>query len=125
MNEYLQVIKNAAQNGDKEAEDWLNGKGKIIITKDFKSYYQNFEGNRNSEDAVNWRNKIFERDNYKCQICGSGGKIQAHHIKQWSDDIDNRFVANNGITLCIDCHAKQHPEHSNFIKKAKYHVRNR
>jgi len=76
-----------------------------------------------------WRNKIFKRDNYTCQYCGARnrkGKIielNAHHIKPFSEIIDNIVIfygeknlyknalqykplwdINNGITLCSKCH---------------------
>ena len=121
MNKYLQVIVNAAEAGDKDAASWLAGKGKIVVTKEGGAYYQDFEGDRQGEDATIWRNRVFERDNYRCQRCGTGGKLQAHHIKQWADDVEGRFDLDNGITLCVDCHAERHPKYSNLIKKARYH----
>jgi hypothetical protein len=54
------------------------------------------------------RDKILERDNYKCQICGETHRLQAHHIypgsthPMLSNDVDN------GITLCKKCHKKVH-----------------
>lgn len=53
-----------------------------------------------------WRNAVYERDNYTCQMCGkpSNGDIQAHHIYPWSTHPELRFDTNNGITLCEVCH---------------------
>ncbi len=32
-----------------------------------------------------WRQEVFERDNYTCQCCQQlGGALQAHHIRSWS-----------------------------------------
>lgn len=49
-----------------------------------------------------WRKKIYQRDNHRCQWpnCVSRSKINAHHIKKWSDYPGLRFNINNGITLC-------------------------
>lgn len=46
-----------------------------------------------------WRNSVFKRDNYICQISGLKNDIQAHHILSWSDNKDHRLDINNGITL--------------------------
>ena|SRR3990167_8188143 len=52
-----------------------------------------------------WRNAIFKRDNWTCQKCNQiGGKIQADHIKRWSDYPELVFDLNNGQTLCLKCH---------------------
>lgn len=54
-----------------------------------------------------WKLKVFERDNYTCQICNQrGGKLQADHIKPYSLYPDCRWDLDNGRTLCIECHKK-------------------
>jgi len=60
-------------------------------------------------EYIQWRRKIFERDNYKCQHCGfhgSQGYITAHHIKSWFAYPDLRYNLDNGLTLCEPCHSK-------------------
>lgn len=66
-----------------------------------------------------WREVIFERDQYTCQICNKKGiKLQADHIKALCILIEEFYIENlsdaieeqrlwdidNGRTLCIDCH---------------------
>jgi 5-methylcytosine-specific restriction endonuclease McrA len=50
--------------------------------------------------------QILERDNWRCQICGSMQRLQVHHIEfrshAGSDSEDNL------ATLCADCHAQVH-----------------
>lgn len=94
--------------------------GKLSMTKLVKGYQ-----NRNG-----WYRMIYERDEFKCVKCGSKNKIEAHHIKpvkeivdEHKDRFDNKdelylFLINldiiidtelkNGITLCRDCHVKEH-----------------
>lgn len=60
---------------------------------------------RKSTKWEKWRNKVFERDNHICQICGErGGKLHPNHIKKFSDYPELRFGLENGITLCEKCH---------------------
>jgi hypothetical protein len=60
--------------------------------------------------ARQWRSNIFQRDNWTCQTCGArsqeGKKIflEAHHIKSWAEYPKLRYVMDNGITLCVECH---------------------
>lgn len=54
---------------------------------------------------LEWRNGVFERDNFTCQVCGQvGGDLQAHHLRSWSKYPDLRYVLENGLTLCVECH---------------------
>lgn len=54
-----------------------------------------------------WREQVLKRDGYKCRLCGSSERLEAHHIIPVSADPDGRYKydRNNGITLCHECHA--------------------
>lgn len=62
----------------------------------------------------NWTKKVFERDNYTCQMCGAKSKkgnrvvLNAHHMKPWALFKKLRYVLENGITLCYHCHKELH-----------------
>lgn len=117
----------------------IRPRGKDIWT--YKGNYDIGVALRTSKGNTEWRNRVFERDNYTCQDCGDnrGGNLNAHHIvyfsKLLSDFLsentklnielekdrvklielgktDNRFTdIDNGITLCEACHIKLHKEH--------------
>lgn len=72
-----------------------------------------FNNNRpemNTPEYKTWRNKIFYRDDFKCQNpdCPnpSHKKIEAHHIERWVDAPQKRYLPSNGIVLCEHCHKK-------------------
>lgn len=73
----------------------------------------NWQGGKKSESMVirssfemkEWRTAVFERDDFTCQLCGErGGRLNAHHIFSFAEYPDDRFVVDNGSTLCKDCH---------------------
>lgn len=56
---------------------------------------------RISPEYKQWRTAVFERDDYTCQVCGKrGSNIQAHHLESFADNLDLRFVVENGVTIC-------------------------
>lgn len=60
---------------------------------------------RRSKKYKEWRTSVFEKDVYTCQCCGKySGKLQAHHIHSFSEHKEERFVLDNGITMCFNCH---------------------
>lgn len=62
---------------------------------------------RNSFEYKLWRKAVFERDRFTCRFCYKiGGKIQADHIKRFSEYPELRFAIDNGRTLCVECHRK-------------------
>ena len=70
------------------------------------------ESNRSRKDYSKWkalRKKIYERDWYTCQSCLSiGGRLNAHHIFNWSNNKGYRLDPCNLITLCENCHKEFH-----------------
>ncbi|UKS25043.1 phage replisome organizer N-terminal domain-containing protein [Paenibacillus sp. HWE-109] len=64
---------------------------------------------RTTAEYTTWRSLVFERDDYTCQHCRTkGNKLNAHHIKSFADYKELRFEVSNGLTLCEECHSKEH-----------------
>lgn len=64
---------------------------------------------RRYPEYYEWRRKVFERDDFTCQVCGlRGGRLNAHHIQAFAKFPELRTEASNGITLCSDCHSTYH-----------------
>lgn len=57
-----------------------------------------------------WRIRVYERDEYTCQICGfdNGGILNAHHLNGYNWDKKNRTNVDNAVTLCELCHSNFH-----------------
>lgn len=83
---------------------------------------------RASVEVQLWRNSVFSRDNWSCQKCTQrGGKLRAHHIRNFAEYPELRTSIENGITLCDRCHLDFHvlygkkknnlEQINNFIKK--------
>jgi len=89
-------------------------KGRKATKGSFKAgiLHHNWKGGkcRNKQYLSNpkyrkWRLKVFMRDNFTCVSCGKvGGHLEAHHIKRWIQYPKLRYVVENGITLCKECH---------------------
>jgi len=77
-----------------------------------------------------WKNKVLERDEYKCTGCNSNMNLVVHHKKRLIDIVNYHGLENmkqaracaelwnidNGITLCTGCHKLEHSTSLNKIK---------
>lgn len=77
---------------------------------------------RRSPEAMKWRQQVFERDGFLCQLCKQNGKrLNAHHDKPWSLFPEARYELSNGITVCKDCHKNIHKVNGNPKRKKCLH----
>ena len=93
---YWRGKKNPYTSGSNN-HNWNGGKSHYrTIIKNLYSYRE-------------WRKKVFERDNYTCQICGKrGGNLHAHHIEAFAKNKNKWFSLENGLTLCKEDHLGVH-----------------
>jgi 5-methylcytosine-specific restriction endonuclease McrA len=66
---------------------------------------------RKYREYDSWRRAVFARDEYACRRCGSGGRLNAHHIVGYRAAPHLRLDIPNGITLCVACHRGFHSAH--------------
>ena len=75
------------------------------------------EMNQEFYKTKKWRKKskdILKRDKFRCQYCKRYGKIReavlVHHIKHLEEFPELAYNNENLISLCLECHNKEHPE---------------
>lgn len=78
---------------------------------------------------ANFREAVFTRDQYKCRMCGKPNEIassfsqdhlDAHHITDRNLLPNGGYVAENGISLCNECHIKAEVFHSTGVSHPGY-----
>ena len=72
---------------------------------------------RNSKKYDKWREEVYKKCWFTCQCCGESKGIikNAHHIKNFSENIDERYDVDNGILLCEKCHAFKIPGSFHYV----------
>jgi len=77
---------------------------------------------RDSAEYKTFAKQVFQRDKYKCVICGSTKQLNAHHLNAWHWYPQGRFDPNNAVTLCghsTGCHKLFHKMFGNY-QNTKY-----
>lgn len=62
-------------------------------------------------ESCEWRQlrkQAFERDEYKCTVCGSGLNLRGHH-RRYRKDI-RTCIVDDIQTMCNECHERHHRE---------------
>lgn len=122
---YNSASAKAARNRQAEAKNKINRFITDTKPSPVPQYYyvdktqETFKVISKRNITLSMRVKVFERDNYTCQMCGKtvkdGVKLEVDHIKPvskgGSDDMSNL------LTLCFDCNrGKSDKDLENFLK---------
>jgi len=59
------------------------------------------------KESQDLREKRLKLDDFRCRLCGATRRLQVHHREPRSRG--GKDELSNLITLCEDCHARQHP----------------
>ena len=94
-------------------------KGKKLTAEHIEKIASKIRGRGKGRWTYNyhiWRKKVFERDENQCVKCGNFGRLHAHHIVPWKENIELRFDVNNGKTYCRSCHMSIEPRRKKIQK---------
>lgn len=99
--------------GSKRSKEWCERQSKQRVGANNPSWKGGVTSLRkvlrSRREYKEWRDLVFERDNYVCQNCFErGGVLHAHHVKEFAKHPTLRLEISNGKTLCKDCHNKHH-----------------
>lgn len=103
VKEYFERTGKVFRDPDRAIRS-LAQRGQLVkVAKGVYKYDPDLVVNRELEDFTSaQREKIFERDEYRCVICGKGRQngveIHADHIKP--KDLGGKAIIENGQTLC-------------------------
>lgn len=75
---------------------------------------------RKHEDSCHkeWSKNVKDRDGWKCRISDNTcfGRLEAHHILDWSNYPTYRYTLSNGITLCHAHHPRGRSEEKRLVE---------
>lgn len=75
---------------------------------------------RQSAEGKAWTYDVLVKSNFTCDKCQvRGGSLQAHHLNAFNSFPDQRFLPDNGICLCEDCHEEFHEKYGRGDNTAK------
>jgi hypothetical protein len=71
---------------------------------------QEREEGRNIPGYDEWAQAVKARDGYRCRLCRSAasGYLTSHHLDSYRSSAEGRIQVENGVCLCVICHAFFH-----------------
>ena len=77
--------------------------------------------NLNKKRWARVRRLVFERDGYRCQKCGTAGRLECHHVVSLEDGGDP-YALDNLSSYCRGCHLNHHKPHDPEADAWKDHL---
>ena len=80
---------------------------KKFVATGYKSNYKQTNALKKKLYSENWdniRRQVYQRDGYRCALCGKKEKLHAHHIVPVKISRDNSL--SNLVSVCNKCHRK-------------------
>jgi len=107
----------------KHTEEWKQQRSKAMsgenhpMWKGGLAFRKPNEKKHLSSKYMGWVGSVKSRDGWKCKIANSdcNGRLEAHHILNWTDYPELRYEINNGITLCQAHHPKKWAKEKELI----------
>jgi hypothetical protein len=86
---------------------WVKDRTQLV-----KSSHKHLDGNYRE-----WASGVKKRDRWKCRLLSSdcSGRLESHHIFNWKEYPELRYLINNGITLCHAHHPRGRAEEKRMI----------
>lgn len=109
--DYRKRKSNALVNTSKKRRKPKPKKTVLRVTKAPKTY-EEAKALYNTIWYKDWREQVFKRDSFTCQMCGAKNvPLEGHHIKPKYLYPELTLVVDNGITLCAHCHQDRVNKH--------------
>lgn len=106
---YLKHFMNGHRCRHCNAEN-MSGEGHPLWRHDLTT--EERERKRLYSEYDDWREFVFQRDDYSCQVClERGGEVNAHHLYGYASYPEFRTNVSNGITLCANHHTGEDGYH--------------
>lgn len=80
----------------------------IIYGTPIHTSFKNFDRFNNILGYSDWHQKVLQKYNFKCDICGSSENLHVHHLENFWRHLPIGIDVDNGVSLCSDCHSQYH-----------------
>ena len=104
------------ENGKKSFKEKMSGQNNPRYVKDRNKLVVSEKKHKDSKYKI-WMLAVKNRDKWKCKLLNSDckGRLESHHIFNWKEYPELRYLLTNGITLCAFHHPRGREEEKRTI----------